>query len=54
MRRTEGAPLQLGMGEREGMLQKGDIVLAWTGGAGITTAAIALKWTGTASVSGKS
>jgi 3-oxoacyl-[acyl-carrier-protein] synthase III len=38
------APFQLLMGEREGAIQEGDVVAAWTGGTGVTYSAVILRW----------
>lgn len=38
------APFQLLVGEREGTLQDGSVVAAWTGGTGVTYSALVLRW----------
>ena len=37
-------PFCLAMGEREGLLKPDDLVVSWTGGAGITYSGMALRW----------
>ncbi len=39
-----GLPYQLAVAEREGKLQAGDNVFMWTGGSGMTNAALAVRW----------
>jgi 3-oxoacyl-[acyl-carrier-protein] synthase-3 len=37
-------PLCIGMGEREGLLRNGDLLVSWTMGSGLTHSAFAIRW----------